>query len=56
MTLGAGERWTARADTGWFHRYLPGEGTYTVRVRHGDAEAVEGILATTGVVTLEVGL
>ena len=56
MTLGAGERWSARADTGWFHRYLPGEGTYTVRVTHGDVEAVEAIVALEGVTTVEVEL
>ncbi len=27
-----GERWTARAQDGWFARYLPAPGAYTVRV------------------------
>jgi hypothetical protein len=56
ITLGAGERWGARPDTGWFHRYLPGEGTYTVRVTHGEATAVEEIVALGGVTVVEVRL
>ncbi|MFC1609503.1 M14 family zinc carboxypeptidase [Myxococcota bacterium] len=31
ISLGAGEQWSTRSDNGWYHQYLPGPGTYTVR-------------------------
>jgi hypothetical protein len=56
ITLGAGEVWTSHPETGWYHRYLPDSGTYTLRVADGEKEVVEEITVVEGVAVVEVAL
>jgi hypothetical protein len=56
ITLSAGEVWTSHPETGWYHRYLPGSGTYTLRVTDGNNERVEEVTVVEGVALVEVAL
>jgi hypothetical protein len=56
LKLRAGERWTTRADTGWFHHYLPAAGTYTVRVESAGRVVEEKVEVSAGVVQVTLSL
>ena len=56
IKLRAGERWTTRPDTGWFHHYLPTGGTFHVQVEAQGRSATQLVTVGGGVATVELSL
>ncbi|PIW02256.1 MAG: hypothetical protein COW42_02405 [Deltaproteobacteria bacterium CG17_big_fil_post_rev_8_21_14_2_50_63_7] len=44
IELHAGEQWTSRCRDGRFHRFVPGPGTYTVRIVTGEESVVRSVV------------
>ncbi len=54
IELRAGERWTTSARTGWFHHYLPAEGTYTILLDRSGQRVTRRVEVGSGVTRVVV--